>query len=63
MTSTTDLSPSLRADVARNLSAQHIDQLATRYLGFSADEMDEIKQDYSSALDTIREVLRRQVSD
>ncbi len=61
MASTTDLSPALRAEVARNLSARHIDQLTTGYLGFSCDELDEIKHDKSSGLDIIMEALRRQV--
>ncbi len=59
MASTTDLIPALRADVARNVSARHIDQIATGYLGFSGDELDDIKHDKSNALDIIREVLRR----
>ncbi len=59
MASTTDLIPSLRAEVARNLSARHIDQIATEYLGFRAEELEDIKHDKSNALDIIRGVLRR----
>ncbi len=62
MASTKDLSPALRVEVARYLSTKHIDQLATGYMGFTSDEMDEIKHDKSSGLDIIMEVLRRQVS-
>ena len=59
MASTTDLSPSLRAELARNLSTKHIDQLATGYLGFTSDELDDIKYDSSTGLEVIMEVLRR----
>ncbi len=59
MTSTTDLSPALRADVAYNLSARHIDQIATGYMGFTSDEMDDIKHDKSTGIDVIMAVLRR----
>lgn len=61
MASTTDLSPALRADVAHNLSAKHIDQIATGYLGFTSDEMDDIRHGKSTGLDIIMEVLRRSV--
>ncbi len=59
MASTTDLSPGLRARVALKVSVRHIDQLATGYLGFTSDEMDEIKHDKTSGLDIILQVLRR----
>ncbi len=59
MAARTDLGPVLRAAVAQNISARHIDQLATGYLGFSSDEMDDIRHDKTSGLDIIREVLRR----
>ena len=54
----TDIPPSMRADIARSISVQHLDQLAIQYLGFTADEIDEIRHDKSHGLDVIREVLR-----
>ncbi len=56
--STTDIPPPMRADIARNISVQHIDQLAIQYLGFTSDEMDEIRHDKPHGLDVIREVIR-----
>ena len=58
MTSTRDIPPALRAALALNLSARHIDQLATGYLDFSADELDDIKHDKTTGVDVIREILR-----
>ena len=55
---TTDIPTKLRAEIAQHISARHIDQLATGYLGFTGDELDEIKHDKPHARDVIREVLR-----
>ncbi len=54
-----DPSPALRAEVARYLPSKHIDQLATGYLGFTSDELDDIKHDKKTSLEVIMEVLRR----
>ena len=53
-----DLRPELRAAVACTLSVRHIDQIATGYLKFSADELDDIRHDKRNGSDVIMEVLR-----
>ena len=53
-----EISPQKRAEIAQNISVQHIDQLAIQYLGFTCDEMDEIRHDKPHGLDVIREVIR-----
>ncbi len=56
--STTNIPTAMRADIARSISVQHIDQLATQYLGLMSDKMDEIRHDKPHGLDVNREVLR-----
>ena len=55
----TDIPQTLLAEISRNISAGHIDQLAAEYLGFTSDELEEIRHDKNHALDIIRTVLIR----
>ena len=56
---TTDISPKVRAEITKHISPWNIEQLATGYLGFTTDRLDEIKQDKHNSCDVIREVLTR----